>query len=441
MPWNGCELWLAPVLENGEIGPASRISGGPKESVCHPCWSPDGDLYFISDATGWWNLYRHDGGENRALSPMEAEFGRPTYGMGHRSYTFIGPNEIVAAITRDAISALVRLDTHTGDVTDIETDYTSIRDPVAVDNGVAFIGGSAREPAAIRLLDLSSGRIVTVEEATETTLDVRFLGTPEPLSFPTGDGATAHAFYYPPLNPDVRGPAGARPPLLVNAHGGPNGNVSPVLTFGPRAISSAVYWTSRGYAYLDVNYRGSTGYGRAYREYLDGRWGVVDVDDSIDGARFLIERGDVDAARVAIRGGSAGGYTTLCALAFREFFAAGVAYFGLSDLEAFHEQTHKYESYHDHHLIGPWPEARQRFHDRSAIHFADQITAPLLLLQGSEDKIVPPQQSLAIRDALQARGVPVEYVEFEGEGHGFRRAENLQCSLDTEEAFYRRVFG
>lgn len=439
MPWNGCELWVAPVREDGSVGPTERVAGGPEESICHPSWSPDGMLHFISDVTGWWNLYRYEGSENRSVAPMEAEFGQPRYGMGHGSYTFVGPGEIVAAIVRDAVSRLVRVDTRSGAVTAIDTGFTGMRDPRTLADGVAFVGGSPHTPEAIYLLE-PNGTISMVRASSQASLDDRFLGAPEAISFPTRDGSMAHAFYYAPLNPDGHVPGGERPPLLVHVHGGPNGHVSSVLRFGPYAVAAPVYWTSRGYAYLDVNYRGSTGYGRAYREYLDGRWGIVDVDDCIDGARFLVERGDVDRRRVAIRGGSAGGFTTLCALAFRDFFAAGTAYYGLSDLEAFHHHTHKYESYHDHHLIGPWPEERQRFHDRSAVHFADQITAPLLLLQGSEDRIVPPEQSRMIRDALLTRGVHVEYVEFEGEGHGFRRAESIQRSLETEEAFYARVF-
>jgi dipeptidyl aminopeptidase/acylaminoacyl peptidase len=439
MPWNGCELWLAPVLGDGSLGPAEEIAGGPEESVCHPSWSPRGELYFISDRSGWWNLYRRDGNENRAVAPMDADFGRPRYGMGHRSYAFIGPDDIVSTVTDVGIPWLARIDVRSGAATTLESCCTSLTHPVILGDSVVFIGGSPHEPESIRRLDLVSGDVELVRGATDATLDTRFLATPELIAFPTRDGSVAHGFFYAPRNPDAQAPSGTLPPLLVNAHGGPNSTAMTSIMFGPMAITAPVYWTSRGYAFLDVNYRGSTGYGRAYREYLDGRWGIVDVDDCIDGARYLVDRGDVDGARVAIRGGSAGGFTTLSALTFRDYFAAGTAYFGLSDLEVFHGSTHKYESHHDHHLIGSWEHDRQRYRDRSAIHFADRITAPLLLLQGSQDRIVPPEQSLLIRDALQARGVDVEYVELEGEGHGFRRAENLQRSLETEEAFYARV--
>jgi dipeptidyl aminopeptidase/acylaminoacyl peptidase len=439
MPWNGCELWLASLDEEGNLGPAVQIAGGPEESVCHPLWSPRGELYFISDITGWWNLYRRDGDTNTAIAPMSAEFGRPRYGMGHRSYTFTGPDEIACIVTEDGKPRLYRIDTRSGAMTSLETGCTNLSDPVTLGAAVAFVGGSPRDPESINRLDLRTGAVETIRPAADVALDPRFLPAPEPITFPTGDGGVAHAFYYAPCNPEARAPEGARPPLLVNAHGGPNSTAMTSLWLGPMVITSPIYWTSRGYAFLDVNYRGSTGYGRAHREYLDGRWGIVDVDDCIDGARFLIDRGDVDGTRVAIRGGSAGGFTTLCALTFRDFFAAGAAYFGLSDLDAFHGHTHKFESHHDHHLIGAWPEERQRYHDRSAVYFADQITAPLLLLQGSEDRIVPPEQSLVIRDALLARGVAVEYLELEGEGHGFRRAGSIQRSLETEAAFYSRV--
>jgi dipeptidyl aminopeptidase/acylaminoacyl peptidase len=441
MPWNGCELWLAPMHADGTLGPGTCIAGGPRESVCHPHWSPRGELFFISDRSGWWNLYRWNGREAAAIAPRDAEFGRPRYGMGHRSYTFIGPDEIVCTMRQDGVPRLVRVDVRSGDVLTLETGCTSVNDPVTWGDTVAFTGGTPTEPESIRRLDLGSGTVAIIRDATDATLDPRYLAAPEAITFPTSDGKVAHALYYPPLNPTARAPDGTLPPLLVHAHGGPNSRAMTAPVFGPMAITGPVYWTSRGYAYLDVNYRGSTGYGRPYRAYLDGRWGVVDVDDCIAGARYLIDRGDVDGTRVAIRGGSAGGFTTLCALTFRDFFAAGTAYFGLSDLEAFHGSTHKFESHHDHHLIGSWETERQRYRDRSAVQFADQITAPLLLLQGSEDRIVPPEQSILIRDALIARGVPVEYVEFEGEGHGFRRAENIQRSLEAEEAFYARVFG
>jgi dipeptidyl aminopeptidase/acylaminoacyl peptidase len=284
-------------------------------------------------------------------------------------------------------------------------------------------------------VDLASGRLDVLRRSSSAEVDPAYLSVPRALEFPTEGGLTAHAFHYPPTNPDYEAPAGERPPLLVISHGGPTGATTTTLKLGIQ------YWTSRGMGVLDVNYGGSTGYGRAYRERLNEQWGVVDVDDCINGARYLVERGDADPERLIIRGGSAGGYTTLAALTFRNVFKAGASYYGVSDLEALEQDCHKFESRYNTSLVGPYPELMQRYKDRSPIHFTDRLSCPMILFQGLEDKVVPPNQAEMMFEAVRKKGLPVAYIPFEGEQHGFRRAENIKRSLDGEFYFYSKVFG
>ena len=298
-----------------------------------------------------------------------------------------------------------------------------------------FIRGSATELLSVVRLDLSSGEHDVLRCSSSAEVDAEYLSKPRTIEFPTEHGRTAHGFFYPPRNRDYSAPPGERPPLLVVSHGGPTGATSTTLTLPIQ------FWTSRGIAVLDVNYGGSTGYGRAYRERLNGEWGVVDVDDCVNGARHLVAEGEVDGGRLAIRGGSAGGYTTLCALAFRDCFTAGASYYGVSDLEALAEDTHKFESRYLDRLVGPYPERRDLYRERSPIHFADRVSCPVILLQGLEDKVVPRDQAEVFVEALRANGLPVAYIPFEGEQHGFRRAENIKRALDAELYFYSRVFG
>jgi dipeptidyl aminopeptidase/acylaminoacyl peptidase len=288
---------------------------------------------------------------------------------------------------------------------------------------------------AIVEIDLATGRRTVLRRAIDLEPDPAYLSVPRAIEFPTEDGQTAHAFYYPPTNPDFAAPPQERPPLLVKSHGGPTAATAAALNLAYQ------FWTSRGVAILDVNYGGSTGYGRAYRERLRDRWGLVDVDDCVNGARFLVERGDVDPRRLWIDGGSAGGYTTLCALTFREVFTAGASLFGVSDLESLARETHKFESRYLDRLVGPYPERVDLYRARSPIHFTDRLNCPLLLLQGLEDAIVPPNQAERMFAAVRAKGLPVAYLAFPGEQHGFRRAENIRRALEAELYFYARVFG
>jgi dipeptidyl aminopeptidase/acylaminoacyl peptidase/uncharacterized protein (DUF2132 family) len=435
MPWDGSELWLASVLPDGSLGTPLNLAGSTTESIFQPSWSPQGELHFISDRSGWWNLYRVRGGQVQALQPMAAEFGLPQWAFGMSTYGFDANGHIVCTYTNAGRSQLALINADTGRFEPIDTPYCSIRDLQVGADFVVFIGGSEAAPEAVVRLDLNSAARRVLRLSSRAVLDADNVSVAQAISFPTEGGLTAHAFYYPPTNAAQRGPEGGRAPLIVIDHGGPTG------ASGAEFKWSVQYWTSRGFAIVDVNYGGSSGYGRAYRERLNGQWGVVDVDDSVNAARFLIERGDVDADRVVIRGASAGGYTTLCALTFRSFFKAGASHYGIGDLEALALDTHKFESRYLDKLIGPYPERRALYRERSPVHHTGQLNSPMILFQGLEDKAVPPAQAQAMFDAVRAKGLPVALLMFEGEQHGFRRAETIRRVLEAELAFYGRVFG
>lgn len=435
MPWDATELWIAAFDEIGGIGNARHVAGSSHESVFQPEWSPDGSLYFISDASGWWNLYRYRNGTVSQVVDMDAEFGQPQWVFGMSTYAFESNRRIVCSYTRDGVSHLATVDTDSGRLEPIETPYTSF-DYVRAQAGRAVcIAASSSELAAIVSVDLETGTCQVLQRSSEFTMDSDYLSPPEAITFPTANGNTAHGLFYVPRNRDCKPLEDERPPLLVLSHGGPTGSTGGTLSLGVQ------YWTSRGIAVLDVNYGGSTGYGRAYHERLYGQWGVVDVDDCVNGALFLKERGDVDGARLAIRGRSAGGYTTLAALCFRDIFKAGASYYGISDLEALTADTHKFESRYTDRLVGPYPQCREIYRARSPIHFVDQLSCPVIFFQGLEDKIVPPNQAQIMVDALRRKGLPVAYLPFEGEQHGFRQAQTITRSLEAEFYFYSRVFG
>lgn len=444
MPWDGNELWVGELEPDGSLGRSERVAGGLGESIFQPEWSPDGTLYFVSDRTGWWNLYRirlsaqAEGWRGRRVEPlcqMEAEFGLPQWVFGMSTYAFESAERLVCAYTQDGIWHLAQLDTETLQLEPIETPYTSIGGLRAAPGRVVFIGGSPTETSSIVQLYLSTQQIEVLRRSSDLEIDSGYLSMPRAIEFPTENGLTAHALFYPLQNRDFAGPSDERPPLIVISHGGPTAATSSSLNLGIQ------FWTSRGIAVLDVNYGGSTGYGRDYRERLKGQWGVVDVDDCVNAARYLAEAGEVDGDRLIIRGGSAGGYTTLCALTFRDVFKAGASYFGVSDLEALAQETHKFESRYLDQIVGPYPRQRDLYRERSPIHFTDRLSVPVIFLQGLEDKVVPPNQAEMMVEALRTKGVPVAYLPFEGEQHGFRRAENIKRALDAELHFYSRVFG
>jgi len=435
MPWDGTELWVADVRGDGSLGAAQCVAGGVDESIFQPEWSPDGVLHFISDRTGWWNLYRWQDGRAQPLCDMEAEFGLPQWVFGMSTYGFESDRRIICSYTRQGSWHLARLDSDTGEIEPIETPYTAIGDVCVAAESLVFRGGSPTEPASIVRLDLETGELNVLRSSSQIEVDSSFISVPQAIEFPTEGGQTAHALYYAPVNCDFTAGTRERPPLLVLSHGGPTASTSGALNW---AIQ---YWTSRGFAVVDVNYGGSVGYGRPYRQRLNGQWGVVDVDDCVNAARYLVERGLADDSRLAIRGGSAGGYTTLCALTFRGVFAAGASYYGVSDLEALAQDTHKFESRYLDRMVGAYPECRDLYHERSPIHSVDRLSRPMILFQGLEDKVVPPNQAEMMVEALRAKGLPVAYLAFEGEQHGFRRAENIQRALDAELYFYSQIFG
>jgi dipeptidyl aminopeptidase/acylaminoacyl peptidase len=435
MPWDGTELWLGEISSDGQIRDASKIAGGPEESIFQPEWSPGGILHFVSDRTGWWNLYQWDSGESRNLLPIEAEFGLPQWVFGMSTYAFTSERQIVCAFIECGQSQLGLLDTETGELERVETPFSDISSVHADGNAVVFRAGSPVEAAGIVRMDLSSRTSEVLRRSNDLNINPEYVSVPEAIEFPTENGTTAHAFFYPPTNRDFVAPASERPPLLVKIHGGPIAATTTTLALGIQ------YWTSRGIAVLDVNYGGSTGYGTEYRRRLNGNWGVVDVDDCANGARYLAEKGLVDPNRLTITGGSAGGYTTLAALTFRDVFKAGASHYGVSDLEVLVHDTHKFEARCLDALIGPYPGSKDLYEARSPIKHTDQLSCPVIFFQGLEDKIVPPNQAEMMVEALRAKGLPVAYVPFEGEQHGFRRAENIKRALDGELYFYSRVFG
>jgi dipeptidyl aminopeptidase/acylaminoacyl peptidase len=439
MPWDGCELWTAEFRADGTLRGAQRVAGGPTESIFQPEWSPEGVLHFVSDRSGWWNLYALDGGEVRPLAPMEAEFGAAHWVFGLSRHAFLAGGRIACVYSHDGVEHLGLIEPGSPRVKEIDVPFTSFgRGGELRSDGkdtLVFVGGSPSRSTAVVSLRLAGLEVNEMKRALEFDVDPGYLSSPESLEFPTEGGRSAHALYYAPANKDFHGPPGEKPPLLVVSHGGPTSATSSELNMAVQ------FWTSRGFAVADVNYGGSTGYGRAYREQLLGNWGIVDAADCIHAARCLAENGKVDAHRMAVRGGSAGGYTTLCALVFHDVFAAGASYYGVADLEALAHHTHKFEARYLDGLVGPYPQAASVYRARSPIHHTSRLSCPVIIFQGLEDKVVPPAQARALVAALRAKGLPYAYVPFPDEQHGFRRAENIRCSLEAELYFYSRVFG
>jgi dipeptidyl aminopeptidase/acylaminoacyl peptidase len=435
MPWDGTELWVADFIPDGMLSSPRRVAGGRAESIFQPKWSPAGVLHFVSDRTGWWNLYRLVDGVAQPLAPMEAEFGQPQWAFGLSNYVFLPDGRIACLYSQDGYDHLGLIPPAGGRVEPVETGCTLLQNLAFDGARLWMIGASPQAPASILAFDLADRSLQIVRVSTSLMVDPGYISIPQAIQFPTENGLTAHAFYYPPANRNFAAPPGEKPPLLVLSHGGPTSNTKAIFNLGIQ------YWTSRGFGVVDVNYGGSSGYGRAYRQRLNGNWGLVDVLDCINAARYLAGQGAVDPQRIAVRGGSAGGYTTLCGLAFHKFFAAGASHFGVADLIALDEDTHKFESRYNHSLIGPYPEKKELYIQRSPVHYAHQISCPVILFQGLEDKVVPPAQSEAMVAALAAKGVPHAYIPFDGEQHGFRKAETIQRAAEAELYFYSRVFG
>ena len=435
MPWDNARLWLAAIAPDGALEAPRQISGGNGEAVFQPAWSPDGVLHFVSDPTGWWNLYRWEGSAAVPLCSMAAEFGLPQWVFGMTTYGFDGSAGIVASYCEDGRWRLGRVDRSSGALAPIETPYCDFGGLKIAGSMAYFVAGHTSGPPLLVAFDMENGGVEPIRRSTNATIDPGQISAAQAVTFPTQGGEEAYGFYYPPANGDAVAPDGSLPPLIVKSHGGPTGQTGEALNLKTQ------YWTSRGFAVLDVNYRGSTGYGRPYREKLRGGWGVVDVDDCEAGAQFLVAQGKADGDRLIITGGSAGGYTTLCALTFRNTFKAGASHYGIGDLSTLATDTHKFESRYLDRLIGPWPETEALYRERSPIHFADRLDCPVVFFQGLDDKVVPPNQAETMVAALKDKGTPVAYCPFEGEGHGFRQATNMKRALEGELYFYGMIFG
>jgi dipeptidyl aminopeptidase/acylaminoacyl peptidase len=451
MPWDGTELFVASVDEAGALGTPRKVAGGDDESIYQPAWSPDGTLYFVSDRSNWWNLYRVAAGlptEPRGagsgdprttkvvpILPMAAEFGAPQWVFGTTTYGFEPDGQIVARYTERGEWRFVRIDPRSGGHEQIKLPYSMAMN-IAVGAGRAYAAVAApSEGDALVEFTVPAGGVTVLRRSSPVEPDPAFTSIPQAIEFPTDKGQTAHAFHYPPANRDFRGPAGAAPPLLVMVHGGPTSATA------ARYRLSTQYWTSRGFAVCDVNYGGSTGYGREYRNRLYDSWGLVDVADATNAALYLAGQGKADREKLLIRGGSAGGYTTLACLAFRDVFRAGASHYGISDLALLVRDTHKFESRYLDRIVGLYPQEEARYRERSPIFHLDRFNEPIILLQGLEDKVVPPNQAELILESLKRKGVPVAYVPFAGEQHGFRRAENIIRAQEAELYFYSRVLG
>jgi len=443
MPWDGTELWVAPFSDSGE---ERLIAGGAEESIFQPEWGPDGRLHFASDRDGWWNLYRARepgtelSGEEGALVQLteeQADFAHPQWLFGGATYAFLEGGAIVCVRCQRGEEGLFLLEPEAWQPADLGLPFTSFGYPTLFARGsrVAFAAASPERETVVAIYDAESKETEVVREASDDPVDPAYVSRPRPVEFPTGDGDVAYGFYYPPANPEFEAPEGELPPLIVESHGGPTAHATPALD------REFLYWTSRGIGVVDVNYRGSTGYGREYRNELRGTWGIVDTEDCVNAARFLAEQGEADGERLAIRGGSAGGYAVLCALTFHDAFATGASYYGVADAVTMTGDTHKFESRYLDLLIGPYPEQAELYRERSPINHVEQLRVPVILFQGLEDKIVPPNQAETMAAALEQNGIPYAYLAFEGEQHGFRKAEtNIRC-LESELYFYGRIMG
>ena len=451
LPWYNTQLWVAAFDEAGNLAQPQLVAGGKDESIFQPEWGADGSLYFVSDRSNWWNLYCWQQGEITPICEMAAEFGLPQWVFAMKTYGFTTPavteqvqnmvtersrrEEIICTYGQQGIWYLGKINLQTKELTTLEIPYTDISGLRVADGKAIFLGGSATAPTALVVMDLQTQELEVVRISSQVTIEPSYFSVPEAIAFPTEQGLTAYGFYYPPCNPDYLAPEGEKPPLIVKSHGGPTAATS--SSFSLRIQ----FWTSRGFAVLDVNYGGSTGYGREYRLRLDGQWGIVDVDDCTNGAKYLVNLGLADPQKLAIAGGSAGGFTTLAALTFRDTFQAGASYYGVSDLEALARDTHKFEARYLDRLIGTYPDQQEIYIERSPINFTAQLNCPVIFFQGLEDKVVPPNQAEMMVSALQQKGLPVAYVAYPGEQHGFRQAENIQRTLEGELYFYSRVFG
>lgn len=441
MPWDASECWISTLNAQGLPEQSRRVAGGTGESIFQPQWSPDGQLYLVSDRSNWWNIYQVDDDTLTPVTQLEAEFATPQWVFGMSTYGFLNDDEILACCTRTGQWQLVHIDTRTGHCQPLATDCTDISQIQSLNQRSVFLAANPNRSSQLMLLEGNNVEsLQCLAQSGGTLIDPGFISQPQAVTFATGspvDGQqpVAHGFYYPPCNADVTPPPDTAPPLIVLCHGGPTGATETGLNL------KIQYWTSRGFAVMDVNYRGSTGYGRHYREQLHGAWGIHDVEDVCAAARYLTGHGLANPQQLAIKGSSAGGYTVLAALTFTDTFKAGASLYGIGDLETLATDTHKFESRYLDSLIGPYPEARAVYHQRSPIHHTERLNCPVIFFQGLDDLVVPPAQAQAMVDALDQKQVPVAYVTFASEAHGFRMASSIQRCLEAEWSFYGQVFG
>ncbi len=435
LPWDNTQLWLGEFNSQGNLTNIKLIAG-ENESICQPQFAPDNTLYFSSDRNNWWNFYRYNSHQEiEPIFPKNAEFGFPHWVFGESIYGFLDLENILCTYTENGSWFLAKINTKSKQLTPLETNFNYLAYLQVKSNQVLFLGASPRQYSAIIKLDLSSNTSEILRESSTLAIDSGYISSPEAIAFATEYGLIAYAWYYPPTNKDYIAPKNSLPPLLVRSHGGPTAATSASLNL------KVQYWTSRGFAYIDVNYGGSTGYGREYRQRLSKNWGIVDVNDCINAAKYLVKQGKVDPEKLAIAGGSAGGYTTLAALTFHDTFKAGASYYGISNLETLATDTHKFEARYLDNLIGKYPEEKAIYEQRSPINYTNKLSCPIIFFQGLEDKVVPPNQAEIMVEALKNKGLPVAYLAFEGEQHGFRKAENIKQALNSEFYFYSRIFG
>ena len=439
LPWDSTALNHANFDDEGDLETITTIVESAAESVFQPAFGPDGAIYFISDRDGWWHLYRYDGVDTHQITHGEAEYGMPQWLFGMSTYGFLDERTVLAAATHDGEWELQRIDIVTSEIEKPDAAWTAIDHLTVSGSGsgrcAALIAGTPDHAMALILIDGFTNKTTVVRESSQVEIPDALISRPEVLTFATSGDDVAHALFYPPQNPGYEPPAGEKPPLIVKCHGGPTSATRSMLDL------RTLFWTSRGFAVLDVNYRGSTGYGREYRQKLYGNWGVADVDDCVYGARHVSAQGYADAERMAIKGGSAGGYTALCALCFHDAFRAGASYFGVGELEEMFETTHKFESRYGDWLLGPYPQAKALYRERSPVNHADKLNCPVIFLQGLDDKVVPPAQSEYMVNAMREKGLPVSYLAFEGEAHGFRKASTIRRAIEAELYFYSKIFG
>lgn len=442
MPWDGTKLMVAEIKEDGSLGKPVHIAGNEDESIFQPSWSPEGQLHFVSDRTGFWNIYKlntdlgaiNDGTVSVTnLAKMEKEFGLPLWVFGMSTYDFLGDGTIVCCYCEKGVWKLAKI--VDGEFQPVECPYTDIQYICSNGEKVAMLASSPTSGSSVVVFDPGKNSFEVVKEGASIELDEAYISVPEIIEFPSASGQTSFAFYYPPKNKKFEGMDGELPPLLVKSHGGPTGATTSGLNLAFQ------YWTSRGFAVVDVNYGGSTGYGRKYMKRLELNWGVVDVDDCEKAALYLVADGKADKQKLAITGGSAGGYTTLCVLTFKDTFKAGASHYGIGDLEMLARDTHKFESRYGDRLIGPYPEMKERYIERSPINHTEKLSCPLIVFQGLEDKVVPPNQAEMMVKAVEEKQLPVAYIAYEGEQHGFRKAENIERTLEAEFYFYAKIFG